>query len=390
MFSSSRTAIAVITALVLLASASAAPAASTGVVTVRVEGTTETKLAPTQVTTTTAPVIKDGNSEHACPGTSAAGALELATGGSWSGRWFGGKTKEGRFEGLGYSVETVLGESHAFGSGAFWDEWVGNHEGEGLCRDEAQPGGQVLLFPCPESGGCPSPLAIEAQASADAGAPVPVTVWKYGPKGEATPAAGATVIGGVTPAMTDAGGHATLSFPGPGQASVRASAPETVRTETTVCVHVGNDGTCGTSAPTATPLAVPVAKPPPPPPYTGPYAVVARIAGLLEHHIYSRRHAPRLLSGIVIAHTAVTSVSIALRRRYRDRCFAFSGRRAAFVRATCGTAPFFRVASATSFSYLLPAPLAPGRYVLDVQATDAAGNRTALARGTSRIVFGVR
>ena len=34
--------------------------------------------------------------------------------------------------------------------------------------------------------------------------------------------------------------------------------------------------------------------------------------------------------------------------------------------------------------------LAPGRYVLDIEATDVAGNHTSLARGTSRIVFYVR
>ena len=42
------------------------------------------------------------------------------------------------------------------------------------------------------------------------------------------------------------------------------------------------------------------------------------------------------------------------------------------------------------FRSLLPGGLAPGRYVLDIQATDAAGNHTSLARGTSRIVFYVR
>ena len=50
----------------------------------------------------------------------------------------------------------------------------------------------------------------------------------------------------------------------------------------------------------------------------------------------------------------------------------------------------FKVSTAPSFSYLLPSTLAPGRYVLDIQATDVAGNRTTLARGTSRIVFYVR
>ena len=45
----------------------------------------------------------------ACTGTSAAGALELATSGSWSGAYFSG---------LGYSVETILGETHEFEFGA--------------------------------------------------------------------------------------------------------------------------------------------------------------------------------------------------------------------------------------------------------------------------------
>jgi len=58
-----------------------------------------------------------------------------------------------------------------------------------------------------------------------------------------------------------------------------------------------------------------------------------------------------------------------------------------FARARCGTAPFFGVATSRSFSYLLPASLPPGRYVLDVEASDAAGNQTTLARGSSRIVF---
>jgi hypothetical protein len=34
--------------------------------------------------------------------------------------------------------------------------------------------------------------------------------------------------------------------------------------------------------------------------------------------------------------------------------------------------------------------LGSGEYVLDIDATDVAGNRTALARGTSRIRFYVR
>ena len=47
----------------------------------------------------------------------------------------------------------------------------------------------------------------------------------------------------------------------------------------------------------------------------------------------------------------------------------------------------FKISSGASFSYLLPSALAPGRYVLDVTGSDAAGNTIALARGTSRVVF---
>jgi hypothetical protein len=91
----------------------------------------------------------------------------------------------------------------------------------------------------------------------------------------------------------------------------------------------------------------------------------------------------------VSAHTAVTSVSLALRRVSKGRCWAYDGVRERFARARCGTAKAFKVGSSSSFSYLLPAALAPGRYVLDVTGTDAAGNTIALARGTSRVVFDV-
>jgi hypothetical protein len=58
--------------------------------------------------------------------------------------------------------------------------------------------------------------------------------------------------------------------------------------------------------------------------------------------------------------------------------------------ARCGEGSFFNVSSDGVFSYLLPSALAPGRYVLDIEAADVAGNHTTLARGTSRTVFYVR
>src|ERR1700704_6130812 len=122
MLTSRRTPKALLAAcLLLLATASVAQAAAPASVTVRVEGSAHTLLAPTTVTTNAAPVVKDGKPADACTGTSATGALELATSGSWGGAYFSG---------LGYSVETILGETHQFEFGApanfFWSFWLNN------------------------------------------------------------------------------------------------------------------------------------------------------------------------------------------------------------------------------------------------------------------------
>jgi hypothetical protein len=373
--------------LALSVLASAAVAAGPATVTVRVEGASTTLLPPTQVTTTTEPVVKDGNPEHACTGTSAAGALQLATAGNWSGTWF---------TGFGYSVETIEGESHSFSSPAFWTIWLDNKPASAFCEAELSSGDSLLLFPeC--SGECPagpSPLGIEAPAVAEVGQPVKVTVTSYAnPSGAPTPAGGATVAYDGTNTPTDSSGHATLTFSHVGRVEVKVTAPGSIRTETTICVHQGNDGTCGTQvasgggvsaggATTAGGVNVT--------PFKGPYALVPHLTGLVDGHTYTHAHAPRILSGSVLAHTTVSSISLTLRREYRHRCYAFNGTTTRFVRARCGTGKPFTVSSSGTFSYLLPFALPPGRYVLDIQASDAAGNRTTLARGTSRIVFYVR
>jgi hypothetical protein len=365
--------------LLLLVFASAALAAGPATVTVRVEGLTGTLLPPTQVTTTTEPVVKDGIPGDSCPGTSALGALQLASGGNWSGPW------EASFK--QYEIFSIEGENHPFGGGSFWDLWVNHMSSEvGACEAEPEAGQEVLLFPCPETATtCPSPLAMEALASAEVGE-VAVTVKKYGAKGEASPVAGATVTGAAGGAVTDSSGQVTLSFPSPGEYTLHATAPESVRAETTICVHSGSDGTCGTKGPPS----VTSSSAPPSPPYTGPYAVVAKAIGVIDNHVYSRKDAPKVLAGTALAHTTVASVSLELRRSYKGRCYDFDGLSTRFVKAYCGQGSFFKVSTTPSFSYLLPSALAPGRYVLDIEATDAAGNHTTLARGSSRVVFYVR
>jgi hypothetical protein len=399
MLASPRLSVALSATCLSLAFASAAIAASPATVTVRVEGLSETKLPPTQVTTSTAPVVKDGNPEHACSGTTAAGALELGTAGNWSGPW-NASFKQ-------YEIYSIEGETHLFEPAAsanyFWSLWIDEKEAEvGACEAELQAGDRVLFFPSCFGSACPPPslpLVIEAPASANVGELVPVSVKRYTSGGQGSEAAGATVTGGATAVTTDASGHATLSFPHSGEVTVQVQAPESVRDEVAVCVHNGNDGNCGTQAQpgsatstsggaaggsTAGGVAGSTSH------YTGPYALVAAATGVIDGHVYRRGHAPRVLSGRVIAHSAVSSVSLALRRQYRSRCSAYDGVTERFRSARCGHARFFKVSANGLFSYLLPEALGPGRYVLDVQARDVAGNRTTLARGTSRLVFYVR
>jgi hypothetical protein len=379
--------------LTVLLPAVAAQASVPATVTVHVEGAERTLLAPTEVTTTSTPVIKDGNLEHSCAGGSAAGALQLATGGNWNGEWFGGFG--------GYSAETILGETHAFEpsqpANFFWSYWLdGKSSSVGICEGELSTGESVLFFPecfseaepnpCPPP---PSPLSVSAPVSAERGASVTVTVSALAnPSGAISPAVGATVSAGGVSATTDAAGHATLTLSQAGQIQVQATAPDSVRSEATVCVHNGNDGTCGTTGPTGavtTPAAIGA-----PAPYKGPFAIVATATGLSDGHVYSAKSAPKLLRGTVATHTRIASVSLKLRRSYRGRCSAYNGVKERFQAARCGAGSFFSVGATPNFSYLLPGALAPGRYVLDIEATDAAGNRTSLARGSSRIVFYVR
>ncbi len=380
-------------------SASPALAAGPATVTVRVEGLTETLLPATQVTTTTEPVVKDGKPEDSCSGTSSLGALQIVTGGNWSGPW------DAEFK--QYEIYSIEGENHVFEEAPanyYWSFWLNHKEEEvGACEAEPESGEEALFFPACFGEACPPaqlPLGIQAPPSANVGEKVSVTVNRYSTGGVASPANGASVAYEGEEAPTDSSGHATLEFAHAGELTVRVSAPESVRTEAIVCVHNGNDGTCGTPASSGSSgsagagastaeggvdsFKAAVS------PYKGPYALVADVTGLIDGHVYRRGHAPRILSGTIFSHSAVSSISLELRREYGGRCYAYEGIRERFLSARCGEGALFKVSGNGVFSYLLPSALAPGRYVLDVQATDVAGNRTTLARGTSRIVFYVR
>jgi hypothetical protein len=379
--------------LALLAPAGAFAAGPAGV-TVRVEGTNDTLLARTPVQTTTTPVVKDGNPSDSCTGTSVAGALEVATAGNWSGTWFGS----------GYSVETVLGESHAFGSGHYYGEFVNGVPGQGACADELSPGDEVLFAPEPESGAPDNPMYLQAPATAQRGAAFNVTVTEkvttydssFNPSTITQPVQGASVGG----ATTDANGVAAVTLPTTGSVGLRATRAGDIRTATeTVCVHDGDDGTCGTTKPGESP-----APPQPAPPCTHDgddgtcgtpdhKATYGFIKSIREHQHFRHGHGPRELRGTSDPDpSGLKDVQLRLTvRAHGNHCATFSSARLRFVHMKrCGArrGKWFSIGSKADWTYLLPKALGRGRYVLDLKTIDGAGNADSkLARTRNRVVF---
>jgi hypothetical protein len=82
-----------------------------------------------------------------------------------------------------------------------------------------------------------------------------------------------------------------------------------------------------------------------------------------------------------------------LTRTDGGRCQTFDGRRERMVALRrCGAkrGKWFSAGDREQWSYLLPTRLGPGRYVLDVQVADRAGNvDTLLQRTRTRVVFTV-
>jgi hypothetical protein len=382
-----------------LACAASADAAGPATVTVRVIGANGQSLLPlTQITTTTTPVVKDGKSEDSCTGTSAAGALELATKDAWDGEWNSS---------FGYGVETIEGVSYPFTQPDYWTFWLDNKASEvGVCGVELNQGDSVLFFvECfSQTGGVcpptpPNVLAIEAPSMAEVGKPTTVTVLSYpNAGGEPKPAIGATVTGaGSVPAPpTDAQGQTTLTLSSHGTGILRATGAgeesSSIPGEVFVCLHEGDDGNCGTSA-TGSGISTGGGTTTVTPKSSSSTAIMASISSLLDGHVYGRHKAPRILAGTVTTAAPLEEVELRLTRRGpKGRCSYFDGTTGRFHAMHCGAAngKYFKASDQKLFSYLLPEVLAPGRYVLDVQGVGAGGHVSSLVRGTSRIVFYVK
>ena len=365
--------------LACLAAPPAAIAAGPADVTVRVEGQDATLLEPTTVRTRVEPVNKTGQPGQTCTGTSVAGALEVATGGDWGGQWF---------DGIGYSVERIFGETHAFKNNSdFWGEWVNHKAGTGLCSDELQQGDEVLFFVdhCTWDGKqCAdpvSPVEVTAPSAVQRGNSAEVSVVAFDAAGRTRPAADARVTGPGVDAKTGSDGRATVVFGEAGDIRLKADGPAYARSAARV-VHVTEEAAPapapggGGESPAAAPDRT---------------APVTRIAGIRDGRRYARRRAPRLLRGSVTPDpSGLLMVKLSLTRSRGGHCAIYSPTRERFRGAHCGRRIYFSIGDREQWSYLLPRRLGRGRYVFDAVAIDKAGNRDRVVRGRSRVVFTVR
>jgi hypothetical protein len=345
----------------LLAAPTVASAGPT--VTVRVEGTSSTPLERTRVTLPDSPPPV-----ASCPAHTAAAAIEVATAGNWDRQAF---------------TQTILGELHDFSSNDYWAEWVnrgaGYKVGNGVCNDILNTGDEVLMVadvsgPPPDFLSTRVPLELQgvpAQAVQGSAITLSVVEARLSNKGAVgdgvrTPVAGATVRAGSASATTGSDGRATLTLSERGTVGVRATRPGNAQTALEV-IEVGD-----------------VASASSPPDRTAP---TASIDGIRDGRRFTRRRAPRELSGTVTEDpSGLWAVKIRLTRRLNGKCWYFSGSREQFVKRTCGKQYAFKVGDRAQWSYLLPARLPRGRYVLSTYAIDNAFNRGE----EQRVVFRVR
>jgi hypothetical protein len=264
--------------------------------------------------------------------------------------------------------------------------------GVGGCQFQLAPGSEVLW--AYNYFNLAHLLALSGPATANVRTPLTVHAIDAQTGQAISEAAIGEVAHGVTTPipgspLSDSNGNVSVLLTQTGSVTLKATRADSVRSNgITICVHNGNDGTCGTNLPGSPGTSIPPAGTPMP----ASLAQTTDVLGIRSGHLYGRRFAPRVLAGIVHVPAGGTlrDVRIRLERRDRGRCFRFSGARVAFVRARrCGRAAFFSVGAAESFSYLLPARLSRGRYVYDVEAIDDAGRASKLVAGVSHVVFRV-
>jgi hypothetical protein len=207
----------------------AAPTIAAGVkkVTVRIEGRSKTLLASTVVPTHSGWITKGGAPRGACPATSAAGALDVATHHKWSAKF------EKSFN--DYFIKTILGDTES-GKKSYWGIWVDNrYATTGACEIKLRRGDQ-LLFAVDSVAHHEHPIAIRAPSHATVGHSFTVKIVWFSDSGVASPLKGARLTVAGKTAVTKARGIVQVKVSNPGKFVLRAErkgyvrpAPVTVR-----------------------------------------------------------------------------------------------------------------------------------------------------------------
>ena len=198
----------------------AAPGAA-ATVTVRIEGRTHTLLGSRSVQVPASGwITKGGVPSGKCAATSAQGALDTATGGHWSGKWFASLSS--------YEIFTIL-RDHEGGKHNFWSIFVNNVPAPtGACGITPKPGDQLLFAVVPIKGPG-DPTAIHGPSIAVPGVPFKVQVVYYNAAGKAKPLAKAHVTGGGFNVVTNSRGSATITAKNVGTLVLRTSPAGYVR-----------------------------------------------------------------------------------------------------------------------------------------------------------------
>jgi len=168
-------------------------------VTVRVEGKKRTLLETKSIHTHGGFISRGGAPSGACPATSAAGALDVATKHRWVGTWSESFND--------YLIKSILGDTES-SSKFYWGIWINNaYATAGACGLKLHPGDR-LVFAVDSVAHHEHPLAIKSPSHAAAGKSFDVKVMWFSDKGKSTPLAGAHLTGAGHGAVTNSDGIA--------------------------------------------------------------------------------------------------------------------------------------------------------------------------------------
>lgn len=350
-------------ALTSLALIAPLPASATTPTTafVRVEGSGATLLPQTAVTTSTATTVRG----QTCPGASALGALDTATAGNWAGS-FNSSFKD-------YFVTGVMGETSTGNN--FWSLWVnGRSSSTGGCSTAISPGDHVLWFDCVAdvNFNCTNnPLALDPATVIKRGSKVTATISQLDGSGHSAPMSGAAVSGGGVAAVSGSSGTASFTPRKAGVFALQATKSGATPSDPVyVCVYAIRKSDCASFS------------------TSGP---AVQIHGIREHAKLTKPS--RTLSGTATANeSGLADVELSLKRTAPNgRCSYLDPKAGTFRAISCHgkTIPSVSLGAAANWQYLLPSALKPGKYTLDVIASDGAGRHTKLVTGTSAIDFTV-